>query len=97
MTRVEKWRIGNGNDDWAARMRKDIVFTMRKDSLKAPVFRAVGDGLKEAMIAKEVLDLLRVQMHDMPLARFEDLYLACCRELMPELWTEETNGKEPRT
>ena len=60
-----------------------------KDRAWAPVFNAVGYSLKEAMIAKEVMDIQLAQaVEDAPISKFNELYEEARRKLLPELYEE---------
>ena len=75
--------MSNWHNDQVA----DIIQKISKD----PVFAAVGDDLKEAMIAREVMRVL-VQLDDLdvpvPTVKFSRLFQVICYKMLPNVWTE---------
>jgi len=73
------------SDHWALRQAIAITNKLVRD----PVFRALGNGLREAMIAKEVMALVVATSDVEPCptpARHAALYQVLLRHLLPEVW-----------
>lgn len=71
---------------WQQDRVKDIVKKLRKN----PVYAAVGDELKQAMISQEVVNVMNAVCDvGAPSAqKISDLYFAVCKTL---LWGENEN------
>ena len=72
--------------DWQQERIKDIKKKLAKD----PVYAAVGDTLKEAMISREVMYVVAAIDHEdsLRLIKITQLFQAACRELLPHVWSE---------
>ena len=75
---------------WQADRIKDIKQTLTKDRCHAPVYMAVGDSLKEAMIAREVMSIMMAVDHEesLKLKTGTDLFTLACKSLLPHVWSE---------
>jgi len=70
--------------NWEKAQVKIITKKLAND----PVYRELGDGLKEAMIAREVMVVLRgvSDFGDVPLKAIDGLFEAICRVMLPDVW-----------
>jgi hypothetical protein len=74
---------------WEEKMTAYLANRLRK----SVVFDAVGDDLREAMIAREVMELLCGYADDFPSTRiepFDRLFRMLCAELLPQVRRRRT-------
>lgn len=71
--------------NWLKIIKRNLGFQHNR-----AVFLALGATLQSAMIAAEVISIMRQQSDEtLPIEQFNELYMAACRDLMPDYYTQE--------
>ncbi|HEU0180348.1 MAG TPA: hypothetical protein VFV58_39430 [Blastocatellia bacterium] len=70
--------------NWQKAQLKAISKKLSSD----PVYRALGVGLQEAMIAREVVTIMRSvsDLDGVPLKAIDSLFEAVCQSMLPDVW-----------